>query len=144
MNIDEFKYLWDGSEPGWFLQHIDHVVWHLIIRFDKNGPSNQEMIKLHKIVPELSLKKVASIYKDLKGRSNYRTQENYGNLESRKLYSQATELGLNAELESEQNGGYLPISKDNLALIIEDHSLANMVVKKMVEAGVKIEEIHID
>jgi hypothetical protein len=144
MSIEEFKYLWDGTEPGWFLQHIDHVVWNLIIHFRESGPSNQEISKLYKIVPELSSKKITSIYKELKGHSIYRTQENYGNIESRRLYSQAIELGLNVELESKQIGGYLPISKDNSALIIKDDSLANMVVEKMIEAGVKIVEVHVD
>jgi hypothetical protein len=144
MSIEEFKYLWDGSEPGWFLQHINHVVWHLIIHFGEMGPSNQEISKLHRIVPELKSKKVTSIYKELKGHSSYRTQEKYGNIESRTLYSQVSKLGLNVELESEQIGGYLPISKDNFALIIEDDSLVNMVVENMIEAGVKIVEVHVD
>lgn len=144
MSIEEFKYLWDGSENGWFLQHTDRVVWHLIIHFGEMGPSNLEIRKLHKIVPELNSKKVTSIYKELKGHSSYRTQENYGNIESRALHSQAIELGLNVELESKQIGGYLPISIDNSALIIEDDSLANMVVKNMIEAGVKIVEVHVD
>jgi hypothetical protein len=108
------------------------------------GPSNLEISKLHKILPELNSKKITSIYTELKGHSIYRTQENYGNIESRALYSQAIELGLNVELESEQIGGYLPISIDNFALIIEDASLANIVVKNMIEAGVKIVEVHVD
>jgi hypothetical protein len=144
MSIEELKYLWDGSESGWCIYHIDHVVWHLIIHFGESGPSNQEISKLHKIVPELRSKKITSIYKELKGHSIYRTQENYGNMESRRLYSQSIELGLNVELQSEQIGGYLPISKDNSALIIEDDSLANMVVEKMIEAGVRIMEVHVD
>jgi hypothetical protein len=144
MSIKEFKYLWGGSEHGWFLQHIDHVLWHLIIHFGEMGPSNLEISKLHKILPELNSKKITSIYTELKGHSIYRTQENYGNIESRALYSQAIELGLNVELESEQIGGYLPISIDNFALIIEDASLANIVVKNMIEAGVKIVEVHVD
>lgn len=144
MNIEEFKYLWDGSEPNWSLQHIDHVVWHLVIHFGEMGPSTHEIIKIRKIVPELKSKKVTSIYQELKGHSIYRTQEKYGNLESRKLSSQASELGLNVELESEQIGGYLPISKDNSALIIEDDCLAKMVVEKMIEAGVKVVDVHVD
>jgi hypothetical protein len=144
MSIEEFEYLWDGSERGWFLQHIDHVVWHLIIHFGEMRPSNLEISKLHKILPELNSKKITSIYTEIKGHSIYRTQENYGNLESRALYSQAVELGLNVELESEQIGGYLPISIDNFALIIENDSLASTVVKNMIEAGVKIVEVHID
>jgi hypothetical protein len=144
MSIDEFKYLWDGSEHGWFLQHIDHVVWHLIIHFGEMGPSNLEISKLHKVLPELNSKKITSIYTELKGHSIYRTQENYGNIKSRALYSQAIELGLNVELESEQIGGYLPISINNFALIIEDASLANIVVKNMIEAGVSIVEVHVD
>lgn len=144
MSIEEFKYLWDGSETGWFLQHTDHVIWHLIFYFEKTGPSKQELSKLHKIVPELKSLKITSIYNNLKGHSIYRTQETYGNIESRRLFEKASALGLNVDLECKQIGGYLPISKDNFALIIEDDNLANRVIEKMIEAGVEIIEIHVD
>ncbi|WP_299407268.1 hypothetical protein [Acaryochloris sp. IP29b_bin.148] len=144
MSIEEFKYLWDGSETGWFLQHIDRVEWRLIFYFGKTGPSNLELIKLHKIVPELKSLKITSIYNNLKGHAIYRTQEKYGNIESRRLFEQASALGLNVDLESKQVGGYLPISKDNCVLIIEDDNLANRVVGKMIEAGVEVVEIHVD
>jgi hypothetical protein len=144
MSIEQFKYLWDGSEPGWFLKHIDRVVWHLIIYFEEIGPSKREMIDLHKILPELRFKNITLIYKELKGCLTYRTQESFGNVDSRALYSQAIELGLNVKLESKQIGGYMPISENNYALIIEDDNLARMVVDEMIKVGVKIVEVHVD
>jgi hypothetical protein len=44
----------------------------------------------------------------------------------------------------EQAGGYLPISKDGHALLIEDEEVANKVHRKMIEAGVNIVEAHVD
>jgi hypothetical protein len=144
MSIEEFKYLWDGSEPKWLLQHTDHVVCHLKILFGEKGPSKEEILKLYRIVPELKSDKLTSVYKKLKGHSTYRTQESYGNIESRSLYTQASTIGLNVELESEQIGGYLPISKNNFALIMEDDNLAKRIVEKMMESGAEIVEVHID
>jgi hypothetical protein len=144
MSIEEFRYLWDGSDLGWYLQRVNHVVWYLIIHFGEKGPSNQEISKLHKIVPELNSKKVTSIYQEIKSCSTYRTQENYSNIKSRILYSQASNLGLNVELESEQIGSYLPTSKDHSVLIIEDDSLANIIVENMLKAGVKVVEVYVD
>jgi hypothetical protein len=142
--MEEFKYLWDGSEPGWFLQRTDHIVWHLIIHFGETEPSKQEIVKLHQTVPELRSKTVTAIYQEMKGLSSYQTRETYGNIESRSLYAQLCEQGLNAELGSEQVGGYLPVSKDNCPLLIEDDGLAKIIVQKMIEAGVEIVEIYVD
>lgn len=38
MDIQQFSYLWDGSEPGWVLGHIEHTVWYVVLTFDASGP----------------------------------------------------------------------------------------------------------
>lgn len=29
--VEAYRYLWDGSEEGWVLRHIDHAVWDVVI-----------------------------------------------------------------------------------------------------------------
>ena len=43
-NLHKYQYLWDGSQPGWSLAHVDHVVWTLIVRFPEGGPVLKQII----------------------------------------------------------------------------------------------------
>lgn len=144
MSIDELKYLWDGSEPGWELAHVDSVEWHLTFDFDVAGPTQAEIINLRKVVPELMHLKLPLVYKELRGVAQYVTLQGFGNMEAHKLEAQARELNLRVKKEDKQTGGYLPVLNGKNALIIEDEELLRSVVEKMIAAGVNIIEIHAD
>ena len=47
-DLDEFAFLWDGSQPGWRLRWINSQVWHVRVRFAPGGPTlgNIEMRSL--------------------------------------------------------------------------------------------------
>ena len=144
MNIESYKYLWDGSEPEWILQYHDHIVWHIEFNFEGSGPNKNQIIQMHKIIPELHKEPLPVVYKILKGKHIYRTKEHYQNIEIKELERLCSELDFNFTTESKQIGGYLPISKDNYALLIEDEQIEKQVIKKMLESGVKVEIIHVD
>lgn len=38
-DLDEFAFLWDGSQPGWRLRWINSQVWHVRVRFAPGGPT---------------------------------------------------------------------------------------------------------
>ena len=144
-NLDEYKYLWDGTEPGWKLQHLDKVEWKLVFKFIENGkPTQKELRSLWKLVPELQHYKLPELYKYLKNKSEYSPMEKYGNIEARNIYEKAEEIGLVVTMTGKQKGGYLPISTNTEALLIEDEEIEEVIIKKMLAAGVKVEEIHVD
>ncbi len=145
MNIEDYKYLWDGSQPGWALHYTDHVVWHLIFNFGYNGPGKKTIVKLHGFVPEFQNEKLPFVYKKVKGKSKYRTERYYEHIiEAKELERKAYDVGLNIELEPCQIGGYLPMYNRNIALAIDDDEMAKEIEKKMLEAGVKVIEEHDD
>ncbi len=144
MNIEKYKYLWDGSQPGWVLHHDNHVVWHLIFNFGDNGPEKDTIVKLHGFVPEFQNEKLPVVYKKVKGTSKYRTERYYGKIEAKELERKAVDLGLNIKLEHRQFDVYLPIYNNNIALAIDDDEIAKEVGKKMLEAGVKEIYTHVE
>jgi hypothetical protein len=138
MNIEQYKYLWDGSEEGWALHHTDHVVWNITYLFSPEGPSKDEIVKLRKVVPEFKNKALSLVLKKLKGVQDYTDESPYGNIEAKRLESVIGSLGLKYKMNAEQIGGYLPVSKDNMALLIEDEKTSITVCEKMIEAGVPV------
>jgi hypothetical protein len=138
MNIEQYKYLWDGSEEGWVLHHTDHVVWNITYLFSPEGPSKDEIVALRKVVPEFKNKALSLVLKKLKGVQDYTDESPYGNIEAKRLESKIGSLGLKYKINAEQIGGYLPVSKDNMALLIEDEKTSIAVCEKMLEAGVPV------
>ena len=49
MSLDEYRHLWDGSESGWTLHRVDHVVWSVSFSFSETGPSQSEILALRKL-----------------------------------------------------------------------------------------------
>src|SRR5258705_8622462 len=94
MGIDEFKNLWDGSEPGWVLHHFVHVYWQLTFDFDEGGPTQEEIINLRKVVPELKNENLPIVYKKLKGVARYIAVAFTSNAEADKVEAQAREMNL--------------------------------------------------
>jgi hypothetical protein len=144
MSIEDYKYLWDGSQPGWELQHHDHTDWYLVFEFTGSGPSKEEIANMHKCVPELREEKLPHVYRILKGTSSFRTSEPVGNIEAREMHRTARELDLKVTMEAQQISSYLPIYKEKQVLLIEDGDLSQQIAKKMIEAGVPVVEVHID
>jgi hypothetical protein len=138
MNIEKYKYLWDGSEEGWTLHHIDQVVWIITYLFSSKGPTKDEIIALHKLVPSFKDKSLSFVLKNVKCVREYKDEYQYGNIEAKRLEGEINVLGLNYKTEAVQAGSYLPVSKDNMALIIEDKQTSIAVSKKMLEAGVPV------
>jgi len=138
MNIEQYKYLWDGSEEGWVLHHIDHVVWNITYLFSSEGPSKDEIVALRKVVPELKNQSLSVVLKKVKGVQDYKVSYPYGNIEAKRLEHEAANLGLKYKLNAVQIGGYLPVSKENIALLIEDDKTSAAVCKKMLEVGVPV------
>ena len=144
MSIDDYKYLWDGSQPGWELQRIDKIIWRVVFKFGESGPSKKEIVDLHKLLPEFKSKSVTEVYKILYDQSFYQLQDMLGNIEARSIYEEASKLGIMVEIESIDDSDYLVVFKDDHALIIDDNELYKLVVQKMIDKNVKVNIVHID
>mgnify|MGYP000521896895 CR=1 FL=1 len=144
MVLEEYKYLWDGSDNGWYLQYLESTSWFLIFRFSEEGPEKHELTKLHRLVPELKGKSLPFLYRKLKGQSEYCTEESYGNIEVRELENKSKDLFLNVQVKAIDSSGYLPMHRQGSALLIEDEHLSALITKKMIEEGVEVVVVHAD
>lgn len=142
--LDEFSYLWDGSEPGWTLWHIDHVGWEVAIRFGPNGPTIREIAAVRQLVDEFRNTPTGEVFTQLKGVTRLRVEQPFGNLEQKRFIEKANLAGLSVESKPVDRGGYVPVDADRNVLTICEASLQNAVVQRMIDAGVPIEEIHVD
>ena len=144
MTLDEYRHLWDGSEPGWTLHRFDRIVWRITFNFAPDGAAQSDLIALRKLLPALRAQPISNVVASLRGQSSYELPEELGNIDMRNLMDAAKTLGLETHAESIDRGGYLPVHTDGSALIIEDDDESKLVAERMLAAGVPVTEIHVD
>ena len=144
MNLQEYTYLWDGSQPGWTLTILDHVIWNFRFQFGAGGPSKSDIINLHKLLPEFERESLPHVYSILKACTSYTSKECLGNIEARHLSASAASLGLKVIFDSHNRGFYKANSENGKELTITDMVLGAMIAAKMKEAGLPVQETHVD
>ena len=144
MNIEDFKSLWDGSEPGWVVKMYTQDIWQLVFHFSQEGPDARQIQLLRQLVPELMSAPLPAVHKLLKGEPCYRTTEVYGSIDGHRLRREAEQLGFQVLADVTRNISYLPIRDDSFVPVIEDKQLARAVALKMIERGVPLLEVHSD
>ena len=144
MTLDEYRHLWDGSEPGWTLHRFDRIVWSITFSFAANGPSQSDIIALRKLLPALRAQPLSQVLAELRGQSVYEMPDELGNIDMRNLMDAANKLGLQPNAESIDRGGYLPVHTGGNAMIIEYDDVAARVAEKMLAAGIAVTEVHVD
>lgn len=142
-DLDEFAFLWDGSQPGWRLQWINSQVWHVRVRFAPEGSTVDEIRRLRQLVPSFGALTAREAMAQLRGKSVFDLPEPLGNIETRSLVEQARALGLETEVEVEERSTFLPI-RDGEVLIIEIDELARRVGERMKAEGLPVDLIEED
>ena len=141
--LDDYAYLWDGSDPGWRVRHIHHRVWRLEIVFGHDGPSTSEIRALRKLLPSLGSLPAREAFATLEGTPRYQLAEPVGAIERRWILDRTDALGLTVEATAEDLGSSIPVRNDEV-LLIEDDDVAREVVARMQAAGVRMEHIEVD
>lgn len=142
--LDDFKYLWDGTEPGWSVYRTLDTRWTATYKFADTGPTLKEVTALRNFLDEFRNVPMNEVWKQLRGVQQYVAKQTMGNIEAHALPPQAERLGLDVTLTAKSERGSIPISPDGSALIIENNELAEQVIEKMLQAGVPVKEIHYD
>jgi hypothetical protein len=134
--IDCYRYLWDGSED-WVLNAYDRLQMSLTVSFAGDRATIQEIMALRKLITAYQNTPVIQI-KSLLGD---RKEIDIGVLYEREAYrilARAKELDLTIVSKRICTTYYIPIDRNNCALIIENDDLSKRVTAKMLEAGVPI------
>jgi hypothetical protein len=144
MSIDDLTYLWDGSDKGWTLHHYNRMEWAVTFRFGDNGPTFTEVSAMRDMLDDLRNEPVKSVWSKLRGKPTYSLPETLSNREMRWLVDKADRASLRTSVVPVDRSGYLPVSSNGSAMLIEDDRLAEEVAHRMIAAGVPVEEIHVD
>lgn len=142
--LQELAFLWDGSQPHWKLQHIDYALYWVTFLFAESGPTATEIIGIRKTLDEFRDQPMQQVLSKLRAKNSYKLLRSLTNLEMRSLVEEANEHGLKVTVDGRQTGGYVLISPDMMAFLIEDEKLRAAAIDRMIAAGVPVEHIHVD
>lgn len=144
MSIDEFKHMWDGSDPGWTLRHYHDSESTITFHFLESGPTSAEILSLKKLLDEFRDRPMSEVFQELRGQSTYTPSRTLGNIEARHLTESARRLGLNVKVDRIDRSSHLPVHSAGYASLIDDDELAAEVAKRMIAAGVPVIEAYVD
>jgi hypothetical protein len=144
MSLEEYAHLWDGSETGWKLQHFHQMEWQLTFCFSSHGPTLAEISKLRELLDEFRDSTVSEVWNSLRGRASYALSQTLSNLEMRRIVDKAEQMNLKVSVDAMDGSGYLPMNSAGSVMIIEDDTIADEVARRMIQAGVEVQEIEVD
>jgi len=144
MSIENYKYLWDGTEDGWTLQEINRTSWKLIFLFESVGPTMEQITKQRKLLTELAGKSSAQALSILKGKRQFEPEAAFGNISIQKMKNLASATGLSFKTNAVERKSYLPTRNGNQVVVIENEELAFKIAQNMKKAGIKVVETYVD
>ena len=133
--LAELSYLWTSGE--WLLRSIHHSRARIILIFPAGRPSPQELLAVRALVPRFAQSPVSLLKAEVGDAPTFTVGE-FGNLEARRLESEARARQLEVRSEDVSFTGYLPVNSKGHALIIEDEELASLATEEMRRQGVAI------
>jgi hypothetical protein len=140
--LDDFAYLWDGSQSDWEVERTHYDLWKVEVVFD-TAPNVEQARALRRLFPHV---------RDLGARDAFRMLANatrvgapglLSGIEANELARRAAELRLEVEMEAFDHGSMVPV-RHGVVLAIEDPELAREVCRRMLAAGVPVVEVEAD
>ncbi|HDS1674546.1 TPA: hypothetical protein QEL58_000016 [Stenotrophomonas maltophilia] len=139
---DEYAYLWDGSDPGWTL---NHTRWHsaeLALVFAPSGPSIKEIVALRSALATYAARSAAEILSELRGCERV-ALGTHPAFEARGIADRCRGVGLAVEWVARDVSRY--VLSNNVTgswLIIEDNEFARSVYDRAMREGIRV--VHTD
>jgi hypothetical protein len=137
----QYRYLWDGSEPGWVLALVSRQYVKLYLNFDKAGPTVKEIKSLRLVVPTYGELSATEAFTKLRGKASLDLGE-FESREGRHIAASCRRQGLVVTEIVEDRSGYLPINElTNIVLVIEDNVLSQQVSDEALRNGLVVRHI---
>jgi hypothetical protein len=135
--IDDYHYLWNGSED-WVLSAHYNSQASVKISFAGKQPTSKEIAAIRKLIPIYRNTPVIEV----KSLLSHQKEIDLGVLswsETNRMIEYSRELDLEVIAVDSSHTSYLPINRStNQALLIEDNALANRIIEKMLKLGVPV------
>jgi hypothetical protein len=126
-SVSQYRYLWDGSQPGWTLVRIYGERVELALAFSAEGPSTREVMSIRKVVPTFKSMPLSEVIEQLRGQQIFMLGQ-FETREARTLRQSCSEEGLTVTQKVNDVPRYILANElTNRALIIDDDELAKQV-----------------
>lgn len=138
---DKYKYLWDGSEPGWVLIYIYRQRTSVSLRFNSSGPSLQDIKNLRAIMSAYSELSVVEALAKFRGKELLSLGE-FESKEGLRISEACRDRGFAVEVVVEDISGYLPVNElADIALLIEDDEVRREVCAEALRFGLPVKHV---
>lgn len=128
--VEDYRFLWDGSEPGWVLVHVSRQTVKLSLVFGDKGPDLRQVKAIRKVVLAYAALPASEALASLRGKPSIDLGE-FESREARSLARDCRDLGLVVEEEVIDHSGYsLFNERTKIRLRIEDDALARQVCEE--------------
>ncbi|WP_146012464.1 hypothetical protein [Janthinobacterium sp. AD80] len=140
-DLHPYQYLWDGSQPGWGLTHINSQHTGLALQFSVPGGSAQERLSARKTIEEFKPLSIQQVTTRLHGCKLFPLGQ-FEAKEARRIAAQARQQGLTVLEEPSSTVHFLPTNLlSNRVLLIDDENLAKRVYEAAILHGVPVRHI---
>lgn len=141
--IDEYKYLWDGSQPGWVLKRFCGNYIDLSLAFPSTGPSTRELMSVRRTVAPYRALPVKEVVTQLRGQESLLLGR-FEPKEARVIAAACRREDLNLVESIVDAPEFLPMNElTGVALIIEDDLLAEHVYTEALLHGIPVRQVEL-
>ncbi|WBR99981.1 hypothetical protein OU994_16795 [Pseudoduganella sp. SL102] len=140
-SVENYQYLWDGSQPGWVLQCLSGHYVDLSLTFGSVGPSNAELMAARRTVPEYASLPLNEVLAELRGRHTLPLGRFLSD-EARNVAATCRRQGLCVLEAVIKAPRYLPTNEvSQTVLLIEDDAIAREVFALALQHGVPVRHV---
>lgn len=136
--VESYAYLWDGSDPGWVLNHLYGHYIDLSLTFGPTGPSNRELMAVRRTVLAYKSLPVIQVSAQLRGSLSL-SLGRFMSDQARMIASECRKVGLRV-VEKVINAPRFVLTNEiaGTIMLIEDDLLANEIFAAAIHHGVPV------
>lgn len=138
MDLSEFEYIWDGSDPGWVLSRSNEVRWRIELLFGSEGAALQDVQRARAVPGPFADLPAAQALRQLRGQRRCLFGDTYSEAQCRRTAQRLEAVGLTTSLVATMDNTGLPLSPNRSALLIENEDLAAAVSREMYRRGLPV------
>ena len=136
-DFDECRHMWDGSQD-WALHRFEYEQVALTIVFQTPETSVREIAAVRQLLSEYQTLPPSQARSEM-GSTGRLELKSLPKQQAIEIARQGEQLGLRIESTDASYTSYLPVRRpDNMACIIEEDDLVELVITKMLAVGVPI------
>lgn len=141
-NVDQYSYLWDGSQAGWVLLRLLRSTSSLTVSFPDGSASVKDARALRATLPEFGSFTAQDTLRRLAGRPTVELGS-FEQREARRIVKALEAQGLTVKESALNEVCYIPFNEStkSILLIDEDEELAAAVEQKALASGVRTRDV---